>query len=295
MGLSVARSLSGRGHDVTVLERGSTPNPSASSFDEQRLIRYAYGSMAGYAAMVGDAYRAWDRLWEELGRVLYRETGTLALAGPGGLWVGETAGTLEAMGIGAEWLSPEGLESRYPLLATEGVERALYLPTGGILFASRILEGLAGGLRRAGVVVRDRTEAVEVDPARSEVRSAAGDRFGADAIVVATGAWAPRLLPALAPRLRPSRQVGLYLAPPADLAPAWAAMPMVLDLDPEGGFYAVPPVAGTRMKTGDHRFSLSGDPALPEPAGDDELAPLLSTCSARLRDFHRFREAGRGS
>src|ERR1051325_11335262 len=59
------------------------PNPlrSPGSFDRHRLIRYPYGAMRGYARMVRDAYAAWDRLWRDLGRTLYVESGTLVLSG----------------------------------------------------------------------------------------------------------------------------------------------------------------------------------------------------------------------
>ena len=64
----------------------------------------------------------------------------------------------------------------------------------------------------------------------------------------------------LAARVTPSRQVITYLAIPDDLRAGWERHPMVLDIDPDCGFYLVPPVAGTGMKIGDHRFTLTGDP-----------------------------------
>jgi glycine/D-amino acid oxidase-like deaminating enzyme len=149
-----------------------------------------------------------------------------------------------------------------PFLRLQGARFALFTPTGGVLFAARILEDLADLLTRRGVALHDHAPVVEIDPAQAAVRTADGRQDRADALVIASGPWTPDLLPALAGRVTPSRQVALYLEPPAELRAAWAAAPMLLDQieAASGGFYAVPPVDGTPLKVGDHGFSLCGHP-----------------------------------
>jgi sarcosine oxidase len=56
VGLSVARAALKRGHQVIVLEQGAAPNPQSASFDNHRMIRYPYGSAAGYTRMVTEAF-----------------------------------------------------------------------------------------------------------------------------------------------------------------------------------------------------------------------------------------------
>ncbi len=110
---------------------------------------------------------------------------------------------------------------------------------------------------------------------------------------MAAGPWAPRLLPAaLAPRVVASRQILVRLAPPARHAEAWARAPMLLDLAEEGGFYAVPPVAGTPLKIGDHRFSRQGDAeADPRDATPAEAEEILAFARPR-RDLGDYRILG---
>ena len=67
MGLATAWGLARQGHDVELFEQGPLPNPLASSMDEHRLIRHPYGTHAGYARMIDEAYAAWDLLWNDLG------------------------------------------------------------------------------------------------------------------------------------------------------------------------------------------------------------------------------------
>ena len=67
LGLCTAWALARRGHAVTVLEAGSVPDARASSSDEGRIIRHAYGTMEGYAAMMPAGFAAWRALFAETG------------------------------------------------------------------------------------------------------------------------------------------------------------------------------------------------------------------------------------
>jgi hypothetical protein len=49
-----------------------------------------------------------------------------------------------------------------PFLRLDGARFALFTPTGGVLFAARILEDLAGLLTRRGIALHDHTPVVEI-------------------------------------------------------------------------------------------------------------------------------------
>jgi glycine/D-amino acid oxidase-like deaminating enzyme len=75
------------------------------------------------------------------------------------------------------------------------------------------------------------------------------------------------------------------------LLAAWRAAPAVLDQfeAARGGFYAVPPVDGTRLKVGDHVFSLRGHPDLERAATDADRVQPLAVAESRLVGFERYR------
>ena len=291
MGLSAAWTLGRLGHAVTVVDQGPVPNARGASFDQHRLIRYPYGEARGYTAMVAEAYRAWEELWADLGETLYVPTGTLAVGTLGTAWVQDSASALQALGLPVEWLQPPQVAARFPLLSREAIAGAFYSETGGVLLADRILAALARRIVEQGAIVVPLAQAREIDPGRAAVTLADGRRLAADALVVAAGAWVPRLVPALRGRVTPSRQVLAYLEAPADVAAAWAAHPLVLDIGPESGFYLVPPVAGTMLKVGDHSFSLAGDPDDPRDVSAAEAAAVFDTCRQRLAGLDRYRLA----
>lgn len=289
MGLGAAWALARHGHRVAVYEQYALPNPLGGSVDDHRLIRYPYGAARGYARMVTDAYAAWAQVWADLGETLYAPTGTLVLETSDGAWVEDSAAAMAALGIPFVRLTPGETARRFPLLATEGVRGALQFESGGVLFAGRIVAALAKRLSANGIAVHPHAKVRELHPGRGEIVLDGGGRIGADMLVVAAGPWAPRLVPGLAARVTPSRQVVVYLAPPPDCARGWEAHPMVLDIDPRAGFYLVPPRAGTGLKVGDHGFTLRGDPDRDREPAAAEADAILSLCAPRLRDFARYR------
>lgn len=294
MGLSCAWALRRGGHEVTLYEQGPLPNPLASSCDQHRVIRFTYGAMTGYARMVADAYAAWERLWADLGRSHYRATGTLVVVRDETDWTRHSIASLEELSLPFECWSPAELARRLPFLDLGTPREALFTPSGGLLFAERILVDLTRHLAAHGVRLRANTPVRALDPARAALRTDDGREEQGDALVVAAGPWVLELLPALRGRITPSRQVALYLEPPPELQAAWGAAPVLLDHfeateGAEGGFYAVPPVDGSALKVGDHGFSLKGHPDRERAPSADEATTVTALAGTRLRDLARYR------
>jgi sarcosine oxidase subunit beta len=294
MGLSTAWALARAGWAVRVVEQDTVPNPRGSSVDDHRLIRHAYGAAHGYMRMIDPAYRAWELLFAEAGARPYVETGVLALAGAPGGWLAESRAALAEDGHAPADLAPAEIAARYPFLMPEGIAGAFHMPRGGVLLARRIVALLAEVLAARGVAIT-RATAKAVDEAGAALVLADGQRLSADLLVVAAGPWGPRLLPGLPARVRPTRQVVVRLDPPAAHAEAWARAPMLLDIGATDGFYAVPPVAGTPLKIGDHRFAPTADPDGPREAGAAEVAAILDLARPRIRDLDAYRVLSAGA
>ena len=288
MGLSAAWALTRAGHRVTVYDQAKVPNPLGSSVDQHRLIRHAYGAERGYTRMVDQAYDAWEEVWRDIGVRHYAPSGTLVLETSAGNWGEESAATLQAEGIKFRRLSAEETGREFPLVDARNIRFALLLASGGTLFADRIVASLARWLAGKGAPVVASTAVRDIDPLRGRVTLANGAFVDADALIVAAGPWAPRLVPSIASRVTPSRQVVVYFTPPPESAAAWTRHPMILDIDPAVGFYLVPPRDGTGLKVGNHGFTLVGDPDQDRIASADEARTIMNLCANRLRDFERY-------
>jgi glycine/D-amino acid oxidase-like deaminating enzyme len=290
-GLSSAWALRRDGHDVTLFDQARLPNPKGSSVDEHRLIRFPYGARPGYTRMVAEAYESWERVFADIGERPYAATGSLVMSSRSDGFLRESADCLASLGHAPLWLDRGELARRFPTLDASRVAAAFTLESGGVLLASRIVEALARRLRETGVWVREETPVARVDLGAATVELGDGATVSADALVVAAGPWVTRLVPDLQATLTPSRQVVVYLTPPDDLAAHWSISPLILDLAPEAGFYLVPPVLGTGLKIGDHRFSLPGDPDRDREASLEEAKSVASLAASRLRDFARYQIA----
>jgi glycine/D-amino acid oxidase-like deaminating enzyme len=107
-------------------------------------------------------------------------------------------------------------------------------------------------------------------------------------VVVAAGAWADRLVPSLKAEATPSRQAVMFLAPPPDLAHVWAEASVMADLGTESSCYILPPRRGTRLKFGDHVFTLRGDADEDRAATDLDVQRLMRVLKRVVKGFDRY-------
>jgi glycine/D-amino acid oxidase-like deaminating enzyme len=292
-GLCAAWALARAGHRVEVFEREAIPNREGTSYDQHRLIRTPYGSQRGYSRMMTLAWAAWDRLWQDLGRApdghYVGRIGCLALSTAEDDWTDRSAATLDALGTSYERIASRDLPARFPVLHTEDARFGLYDAGGGVLYADRIMDDLAAWLAAHEVALHDHTSVTDIDTAAARLHTSDGATHRGDGILVTAGVWAANLFPELAPLVTPLRQIVAYVAPPPELADAWAASPAMLDLGGPRGMYLAPPAHGRGFKIGCGAYN--------RPCGlDEDAAPrpedgpaLLGYYRDRFRLWEQFR------
>jgi glycine/D-amino acid oxidase-like deaminating enzyme len=289
VGLSTAWALARAGHEALLFEQGPLPHTGGASYDQHRLIRLPYADQTGYTAMVVDAFKSWQRLWDDLGESHYAEIGSLALSTEKGDWADQSQETLAHLGLDHETLDAKQLAELCPFMKVPAGAWGLYTESGGLLFASRIVDSLIRDLRRRGVSLRGETRVIGVDPAAGAVTLEDGQRERADAIVVTAGAWTAKLFPELQRRAVPHRQVVAYMEAPEAHAEAWAKAPVMVHLLNEVDIYAAPPAAGTELKFGCGQHRRPGDPDALDPLGKGEAAEVAAAFAPLLHDFADYK------
>ncbi|MEM9061211.1 MAG: FAD-dependent oxidoreductase [Pseudomonadota bacterium] len=292
VGLSTAYWLTRRGHDVTVIEKGPIPCPTASSADHHRLIRYPYGPREGYCLRISEAFAAWRAMWADLGGAearYYAATGMLTLSQEAGDYADLSRQVMERNAIPFERIDGiAALSARFPFLEAANVSYGM-LSEGGALMANRILADLADWLRRAGVAVLEHTPVDAIDPERASVTLGDGRTLSGETLIVAAGVGTLKLMPDLSVPLQPHRTMIAYAEPPEDLAEAYAAAPCWTDLGGNTDLWGMPAIDGLPMKLGNGTLGRTDPDDSDRTMTGDEAVRLLEGYRGRFRGVERFR------
>ena len=270
-GVTACLELRRRGWAVTLVDVGPPPRPLATSSDASRIVRMDYGGDRFLAELAREALVGWER-WnrEVFSRPLYHQTGFLLVSrepmAPGG-FEHDSLTTLLAMGEPAERLTPEALHQRFPAWAGGPWVDGYLSHRAGWAEAAEVVLQLAERARQEGVEVVDgRVLALSERGGRVQgVRLEGGGTLEADAVVLATGAWTPALLPEMAAHLAARAMPVLYVRPRSPESfrppgfPVWAA-----DIA-RTGWYGFPATADGLVKLGHHGPGWDGDPEHPGP------------------------------
>lgn len=273
-GVTAAIALRARGHDVTLLEPGPLPHPLAESTDVSKAVRMDYGADELYLAMgerALDGWRRWNAVWPA---PLFHETGVAFLSraplAPGG-FEHDSLAALTARGHRPERLDAAAIARRFPAYREGALVDGYFNPEGGWAEASAVVRRLADEASAAGVVVRADAAAAEV--IERGVQLTRGDSLTADAVVVAAGAWTPRIVPALEGAFRTVGQPVFHLRP-EDPEPFRAERFPVFGADiAKTGYYGFPLHRDGIVKIANHGVGVAADPAdRPEVGADQEAA-----------------------
>jgi len=100
-----------------------------------------------------------------------------------------------SLGVEAEWLTPDEMESRWPWLNAEGVVAATWCPTDAVFDQVKFMDVLAGRARAAGAEIREGIEvtSLRVEDGRVTGVETANGPIEAGITVLAAGVWSPQV------------------------------------------------------------------------------------------------------
>ena len=163
-GLAAALELRRRGHEVELIERGTIPNPEASSTDVAKKIRRTGYRNEIYVELVTRAAAQWQEWQERTGSPIYFRTGALLVVRGMGPDDETLAGfeTLSRLGTEVAELTATEAQARFPQFAVSDEDRLFHDPWAGYLRSGRALADLAALARAAGVTLREHTRVTAV-------------------------------------------------------------------------------------------------------------------------------------
>ena len=227
IGAACARAAAERGLHVAVFEPG--PDPGAASPASAGMLAAQIEPTDQLLLSLG--VRSRDR-YEALAAALKDTTGidigfwrggiaSVALAEGEVDQLREHVALQRQAGLRCDWLEPGDVHERWPSAAPECVG-ALFAPEDGAVDPQALTRALLADARRLGAaLVTTPVEELRIADGRVTGVRAAGSTVAAERVVLAAGAWSPRLkgLPRELP-IEPVRGQMASTAWPADAAPA---------------------------------------------------------------------------
>jgi sarcosine oxidase len=165
---------------------------------------------------------------------------------------------------------------RFPAFRVPDHYAGVFQPDGGFLDVEPSVQAMAALAQSAGAEVRteDMVRAVKANSAGVRIETNRG-AIEAGTVIVAAGAWAAKLLPELASKLRVTRQVQAWFEP-NDAAPfAPGRFPVFLIESRHGVHYGFPPHGGSGLKIAKHHHA-------DETADPDTVSREISTADEAL-------------
>lgn len=284
-GSAAACELARRGLRVLGLDRFAVPNTMSSHHGVNRIIRLAYFEGSAYVPLVRRAYELWQRLERDSGRKLLHVTGSLDL-GPGGSEGVEGAlRSCREHGLAFDHLDGTEIARRFPAVRVPPAYAGVFQPQGGFLASEDAVAAHAALARRFGADIRTGERVLGWQPQGDgvSVRTEAGEHH-AGRLVLSCGPWIGDLVPALAGRAVPIRQILGWFGM-GDAAPFQPDRLPVFVLSTQEGryFYGFPEWGVPGFKIGcHHHLCEATDPDQLDRTLHPRDEALLRGCVARF-------------
>ena len=201
IGTSVAYHLTALGWtDVLLLEQGQLS--CGTTWHAAGLVGQLRASEAG-TRLVQYSTQLYERLERETGQATgFRRCGgvTVARTPERMAALARTAATATAYELDCELISPRRAAELYPIMATDDLVGAIWLPGDGRANPTDLTAALARGARQRGATIRERTKVTGIlvrDGAVAGVRTATGSGdtgdIEAEVVVNCAGQWAKQV------------------------------------------------------------------------------------------------------
>lgn len=282
-----AFSLLKKGFRVTVVDAWGPGHSRSSSGDETRVIRSTYGANETYFDLNVRALELWKIFQERIGRQIFHNTGIL--------WfcydkrtdlVDDSIPFTRKHKMEYEYLTPDELHQRFPMIRTNDLDHAWLDPFGGYLQARNSIQWLNKlFIEEGGTYIQANAMPGKIEGDRlSNLILSNGNTLKSDAYIFACGSWLGKLFPTvLGNILTCTKQEVYYFGVPTENAFLFENLPVWVDVDGRDFYYGIPGNSHRGFKLGVDIRGSEFDPT----SGDHVYSPETL---AKAREFisHRF-------
>jgi monomeric sarcosine oxidase len=251
-GSATLAALARAGARTIGVDRSAPPHAEGSSHGETRLLRVAYAEGAQYVPMARRAIELWRALEAHTGTELFRQTGVVYAGPKSSPFLAASLASAREHTVAVDDIPSADRARLAAVLNIPRDWRCCIEREGGYLFAEKAMMAFLADARAHGAEVRTNTRCSVIQAGENAVHIATGEGvIRAEKCVVAAGAWAAELMPALAAHLHIERKtLHWYADPGAQYAPG-GFRPFLVDDENNRQVYGFPD-CGTGVKIAEH-------------------------------------------
>ncbi len=192
IGCSIAYHLAQRGlTDVTLVERRQLTD--GSTWHAAGLVGQLRAS-SSLTMLMQQSVRTYQTLEQHTGYATgWRGVGSIRVASSPDRWeeIRRLATTGKSFGFDVHLVSPQEAKDLFPLLNTDGVYGATYIPTDGYIDPNQLTHSFATGARAGGVRIIQNARVESIERVGRRIAAVVTDqgRIECDTLVNATGMW----------------------------------------------------------------------------------------------------------
>lgn len=283
MGSAAAYHLARRGWKVLGLEQYGIPHELGSSHGYSRMIRYTLQEHPDYVPLVRRSYELWHELEDASGETLMVTTGSVRAGPAGSPFYKGARESCDVHNIPYEVLTAAEINQRFPGYRFPDEISSIYQADGGFVLPERCIVNHVLAAQEAGAEIHSQETVLAWEPGIDEVEVRT-DRtsYTARRLVVTAGAWAGKLVPALAEHAVPERQVLGWFEPEKSELFRPDTFPVFGVLTEEGRYYGFPSYIVPGFKIGrSHHLLQKVDPDEMERDVHDEDEAILRQAVTR--------------
>ncbi|MBC8088605.1 MAG: N-methyl-L-tryptophan oxidase [Phycisphaerae bacterium] len=280
--------LAKAGLRVLGIDRFLPPHNRGSSHGHTRIYRQAYYEAPVYVPMALRALDLWHELERDTGRTLFENVGGLTIGKETDELISGALFSAQQHGIAHELLAIDEITLRFPAFSPPADTIGLFEPTAGVLHAVLCVQSHLEMATAAGAELRTNETVTAIDTAVDgvvTVHTGAGI-YECGRLVVAAGAWAPRLL-GLEASFHVTRETVSWFGCTLPSARAQNCPVSMIALHDGRMLYTLPDFGGG-FKAGLHHSGLTGDAHL-----DHEPVSLIDSETV-AKEVARYAPGGFG-
>lgn len=201
VGAAAVLHLARRGAKVLGIDRFSPPHHHGSSHGDTRITRSAIGEGVEYSALALRSHQLWREYEALTGQTLFVRNGCLTISGADAVvmhdvddFFANVENAARQYGIPHRVFNDAAdIRARYPQFAVQPGDKAILDAEAGYLYVERCIAAELELAAQAGAELLTDTRVMSIEPSSTGVDVATGDnqRFTADRVLIAAGAWLP--------------------------------------------------------------------------------------------------------